>query len=155
MVDTLSGINEGRTSEGDTVVLRFRNIDVTPSDPVETWGVEGVLTAIERGGLRHARLIAAAIVHDPWGEFAQDVAEAISLTEAPMARLIGEALARARETDEEAVAREVRTFIWRSGLSQRAFAKKIGTTQALVSRYATGDVTPSAAVMRRMARAVA
>ena len=31
-------------------MLKFRNLNVTPEDPVDTWGVEGLLTAIERGG---------------------------------------------------------------------------------------------------------
>lgn len=29
--------------------LRFRNIDATPADPVESWGFEGMLAAIDRG----------------------------------------------------------------------------------------------------------
>jgi len=29
------------------VALFFRNLDVTPDDPVEQWGVEGVLAAID------------------------------------------------------------------------------------------------------------
>ena len=30
-------------------MLKFRNIDVSPNDPVEEWGVEGILCAFERG----------------------------------------------------------------------------------------------------------
>jgi hypothetical protein len=30
-------------------VLQFRNINATPDDPVEKWGVEGILAAIDRG----------------------------------------------------------------------------------------------------------
>ena len=29
----------------------FRNIDVPPDAPVENWGVEGMLCALERGGI--------------------------------------------------------------------------------------------------------
>ena len=39
---------------------RFRNIEATPDDPVETWGVEGVATAIERGSLPHWATITRA-----------------------------------------------------------------------------------------------
>jgi hypothetical protein len=44
--------------------LAFRNIDVSPDDPVELWPTEAVLTAMERGGLGHWRLT-AAINEDP------------------------------------------------------------------------------------------
>jgi len=30
-------------------MLKFRNIDISPNDPVEKWGVEGILCAFERG----------------------------------------------------------------------------------------------------------
>lgn len=33
--------------------LKFRNLGVTPDDPVEQWGVEGILAAIDRGSLRY------------------------------------------------------------------------------------------------------
>jgi hypothetical protein len=32
-------------------MLKFRNIDASPSDPVEQWGVEGILCAFERGSI--------------------------------------------------------------------------------------------------------
>lgn len=30
-------------------MLKFRNLTITPDDPVEKWGVEGILCAFERG----------------------------------------------------------------------------------------------------------
>jgi hypothetical protein len=47
--------------------LAFRNIDVSPEDPVEVWPTEAVLAALERGGLGHWRRLTAAIDEDPWG----------------------------------------------------------------------------------------
>jgi hypothetical protein len=32
-------------------MLKFRNINASPSDPVEQWGVEGILCAFERGSI--------------------------------------------------------------------------------------------------------
>lgn len=32
------------------MALRFRNIDADPDDPVETWPLKGIVTALERGG---------------------------------------------------------------------------------------------------------
>lgn len=61
--------------------LKFRNLNVTPDDPVEQWGVEGVLTAIDRGSLRHWKRILAAVEADPHGPVAMDLAQALELAE--------------------------------------------------------------------------
>ncbi|MGI6797762.1 hypothetical protein [Gordonia sihwensis] len=61
--------------------LRFRNLDVSPDDPVEQWGVEGLLAAVDRGSLMHWRRISAAVEADPNGVVAEDLAEALDLAE--------------------------------------------------------------------------
>jgi hypothetical protein len=48
--------------------LRFRNLDVSPDEPVEDWPFEGILAAIERGTLPDWIRLGAAIAADPWGE---------------------------------------------------------------------------------------
>lgn len=63
--------------------LKFRNIDTSPDDPVETWPFEGVLAAVERGSLPDWRRLATAIVADPWGGVAKQVEEAMDLAETP------------------------------------------------------------------------
>ena len=62
-----------------TTTLKFRNIDASPDDPVETWPFEGILAAVERGALPDWRRLAAAIRADPWGPVAHQVLEAIHL----------------------------------------------------------------------------
>lgn len=42
-------------------------------DPVETWPVEALETAMDRGGLQEWRRIAAAIRRQPWGPVAESV----------------------------------------------------------------------------------
>ena len=42
-----------------TTALRFRNIDASPDDPVETWPFEGILAAVERGTLPDWRRLRA------------------------------------------------------------------------------------------------
>lgn len=49
--------------------LRFRNIDASPDDPVESWPFEGILAAIERGTLPDWRRLAAAIAVAPGGRW--------------------------------------------------------------------------------------
>ena len=65
-------------------------------------------------------------------------------------------LSRAREraeADERAtVAAAIQEAIERSGLSQAEFASRIGTSPSRLSTYATGKVTPSAALMIRISR---
>jgi hypothetical protein len=60
-----------------TTALRFRNIDASPDDPVETWPFEGILAAVERGTLPDWRRLASAIRADPWGPVAHQVLEAV------------------------------------------------------------------------------
>ena len=64
-----------------TTALRFRNIDASPDDPVETWPFEGILAAVERGTLPDWRRLATAIRTDPWGPVAHQVLEAVSFAE--------------------------------------------------------------------------
>ncbi|MDO2992632.1 hypothetical protein P5V97_24410 [Mycobacteroides abscessus subsp. massiliense] len=64
-----------------TSELRFRNLNVTYDDPVEAWGVEGILTAIDRGALRDWSRIVDAVRADPNGSVAHDLSEAVEIAE--------------------------------------------------------------------------
>ena len=63
-----------------TTALKFRNVDASPDDPVETWPFEGILAAVERGTLPDWDRLATAIRADPWGPVAQQVLEAVRLS---------------------------------------------------------------------------
>ena len=139
--------------------LAFRNVDASPDDPVVDWPLEAVQTALERGGLPHWRRLASAIRAQPWGQVARRVEEALSYSRPyGVAEAMERVIARARsdaETDERrAVADEVDRLIRDSGLSRAEFASRIGTSASRLSTYATGKVTPSAALMVRMRRTV-
>ncbi len=134
--------------------LKFRNLDVSPSDPVAKWGVEGILTAIDRGRLSDWRRIAREVVDDPWGPVARDLEEALELAEDRGAvGALREALAVARERrsaeERESVAAELREIHGRSGMAQGEFARRLGTSRTRVNTYLTGKVVPSAAFMVR------
>jgi methyl coenzyme M reductase beta subunit len=107
--------------------LRFRNIAATPDDPVDEWGVEGIATAIERGGLAHLQRIARRALADPDGDVALDVDQAVTVAGIPLARLMHEMLARARQGMRAEVAYRVRLAIAHSGLPAREFARRLGT----------------------------
>jgi hypothetical protein len=138
-------------------MLKFRNVQADPADPVESWPYEALVTAMERGGFRDWQRVAAAIERDPWGEVAADVQAYLSY-EQPygvgplMTSAITAARARARDEDKAAVATRVRDLVASSGLTRRAFADAVGTSATRLSTYCTGSVTPSAALLLRMER---
>jgi DNA-binding transcriptional regulator YiaG len=132
------------------VGLKFRNLTVTPADPVSTWGVEGLATALERGGIVHLQRIARRVRADPTGDVAADLEQAVALTDTPLARLMTEVAARARGGPSAEVTYRVRLAIAMSGLTAREFAARLGTSQSRLSTYATGKVTPSAALLMRI-----
>jgi len=140
-----------------TTGLKFRNIDTSPDDPVETWPFEGVLAAVERGTLPDWRRLAAAIQADPWGPVAHQVLEAIRLSHPyGTAELLEGVVARARklaaDSERADVASEVQALVARSGLSKHDFAERIGTSRSRLSTYMSGKVVPSATLMVRMRR---
>jgi DNA-binding transcriptional regulator YiaG len=137
--------------------LVFRNIDIDPDDPVETWPTEAVLTALERGGLSHWRRLARAVHADPWGPVARRVEEALSVTRPyGAAELMEDAIATARSRTENqeraAVAAEITGLVQASGMTRADFARSIGTSASRLSTYVGGSVTPSAAMLVRMRR---
>lgn len=137
--------------------LRFRNVDASPDDPVETWPFEGVVAAVERGFLPDWHRLAKAIAADPWGPVAHAVHEAVQLSRPyGTTELMESLIARAREETVDAERQEVATEIGRlvqqSGLGRRAFAERVGTSTSRLSTYLSGKVTPSAALVVRMRR---
>lgn len=140
------------------MAVAFRNVDASPDDPVQTWPFEGVLVALERGGLPEWRRLADAIRADPWGQVARHVEQAVAVARPfgvseVMTDLIAEARVDAERAEREQVAAEVRRLVAESGRTQARFAADVGTSPSRLSTYATGTVTPSAALMVRMRRA--
>jgi DNA-binding transcriptional regulator YiaG len=140
-----------------TTALKFRNIEASPEDPVETWPFEGILAAVERGTLPDWRRLAKAINADPWGPVAHQVLEALSLSRPyGTAELLEGVVSRAREdaasSERREVATEIRNLLEGSGLSRPDFAERIGTSRSRLSTYASGQVVPSAALMVRIRR---
>lgn len=137
--------------------LTFRNVDASPDDPVSEWPLEAIQTALERGGLSHWRRLAGEVWANPWGPVARRLEEVLTYSRPyGVAEAMERAIARAREAaeaaDREAVAAEVNRLVPESGLSRAEFASRIGTSASRLSTYATGKVTPSAALLVRMRR---
>jgi DNA-binding transcriptional regulator YiaG len=137
--------------------LRFRNIDASPDDPVETWPFEGILAAIQRGTLPDWRRLASAIRADPWGPVAQQVLEAVHLarpygTTELLERVVARARTLAADAERADVASEVQALVAGSAMSRQEFAERIGTSRSRLSTYMSGKVVPSATLMVRMRR---
>lgn len=137
------------------MTLAFRNVDLSPDDPVSQWPTEAILTALERGGLSHWRRLAATIRVDPWGPVARRVEEALTVSRPyGVAYLMEDAIAAARaqaeRSERAAVAEEIGGLLARSGVTRAEFARRIGTSASRLSTYLAGTVTPSAALMVRM-----
>jgi DNA-binding transcriptional regulator YiaG len=140
-----------------TTALKFRNITVSPDDPVDSWPFEGILAAVERGTLPDWRRLAAVIRADPWGPVAQQLLEAVHLsrpygTAELLEGVVGRARKLAADSEREDVAAEVRELVGRSRLSKQDFAERMGTSRSRLSTYMSGKVVPSAALMVRMRR---
>ncbi|NYF98014.1 helix-turn-helix domain-containing protein [Janibacter cremeus] len=139
------------------MTVAFRNVDVDPDAPVDTWPYEAIVTVIERGTIGDWLLLTRAIDADPWGVVARQVEDYLSY-EAPygVGPLLTRAVARARRQAEEAervaVADEVRRLVADAGMTTAEFAGRIGTSRSRLSTYRSGRVVPSATMMHRMRR---
>lgn len=138
--------------------LAFRNVVASPDDPVSDWPIEAIQAALERGGLSDWQRLAAEIRARPWGQMARRIEGVLAYSRPygvakAMENVISLARNSAEKKEREAVAAEVKRLIDVSGLSRARFASRIGTSPSRLSTYATGKVTPSAALMLRIARA--
>ncbi|HET6571387.1 MAG TPA: helix-turn-helix transcriptional regulator [Solirubrobacterales bacterium] len=135
--------------------LAFRNVGASPEDPVAEWPQEAIQAALERGSLSHWRRLAKAIRAEPWGSVARRVEEVLTYSRPygvakAMERIVSRAREAAEASERQAVAAEVTRLIDESGLTRAEFASRIGTSASRLSTYATGKVTPSAALLVRM-----
>ena len=137
--------------------VAFRNVDVDPSEPVDRWPYEAIVTVIERGTVADWLILTRAIDDDPWGPIARQIEEYLGY-EQPygVAPLLTRAIARARHQAEVAeraeVAEQVRELVAASGMTLAAFASRIGTSASRLSTYRSGKVMPSAGLIVRMRR---
>lgn len=137
------------------MAVRFRNVDASPEDDVRTWPYEALVTAIDRGLVPDWQPIFAELRRSPWGPVARRVERYLSYRVPDgVGTLFALAIERARETVEQTHRREVadrvRAAVARSGLTNAQFAELVGTSGSRLSTYASGKVTPSAAMLVRI-----
>lgn len=126
--------------------LRFRNIDATPEDPVQAWGFEGMLAAIDRGYAADWRKLVAAVVADPALRPAFDEARDAAESRATVALLDAVLVDRERTPAERALDR-LRAAFRSTRMTQAELAERLGTSRTRLNTYLTGRVTPSMDVL--------
>lgn len=141
------------------MVLTFRNVDALPTDDVTTWPYEALVATLERGLVPDWQPVFAEIRRSPWGATARRIEDYATYSqERGVASLFSSAIARARENaetrDRAEVASRIRTAIASSGRTSAQFAELVGTSASRLSTYASGKVTPSAAMLIRIERAM-
>lgn len=137
-------------------MLRFRNIDVSESDPVDAWGFEGILTAVDRGGLQQWHRIGTAVREQPWGKVAAELEEALQVAEdSGAAALMQRALEDARKSDKQLFGEKFTILLQEAEMTQAEAAAFLGTSRTRVNSYCNGVVTPSAIVVERLRQKVA
>jgi hypothetical protein len=114
-----------------------------------------VVRVVEHGTAREWRAAVAPIARNPWGPECERLVNLATEAALPgLERGIRECCRvyrlRQEERERAVVAREIRRLVALSGLSQREFASYVGTSPSRLSTYATGKVTPSAAMMVRI-----
>lgn len=136
----------------------FRNIHATPEDPPTEWGFDGLLAAIERGGMKLWEQIAVEVRRHLHGTVARlledEVMDAIAHEgERELFRQIPLRSWQRWEQDARAeVATRLRSLLQRSGLKQRDFATRLGTSASRLSTYLNGKVMPGADLLVRAER---
>lgn len=132
-------------------MVAFRNLEIDSSAPVTEWGVEGLASAIDRGGLAEWRRIARAINADPAGEVALDLEEALEIAESPgVTASLRRILDEARLSERDRTAKEFSRMVRRTGLGRAQLATRLGTSRSRLSTYESGATTPSAVMWRRL-----
>jgi hypothetical protein len=62
-------------------MMKFRNINAVSDDPVEKWGFEGILAALERGGLPEWHKLYVSLVNDKSDFIRPRLEEALDILE--------------------------------------------------------------------------
>ncbi len=126
--------------------LRFRNIDATPDDPVEEWGFEGMLAAIDRGYAADWRKLIMAVAADPHLRQVFDEARDAAESRATVA-LLDAALERALHTPSELALTRLRSAYRGTRMTQAELADHLGTSRSRLNSYLNGKVTPAMDVL--------
>ncbi len=136
--------------------ILMQDIDpASPGTPLST--VEEVRAMVDADDLQQWRDQFALIAAAPWGPDAAQLHDLVVAADRPLAAYAVRECTRIyrnrfEEQERLEVAKEIRRLVAVTGMSQREFARHIGTSASRLSTYVNGLVTPSAAMMLRISR---
>jgi DNA-binding XRE family transcriptional regulator len=139
--------------------MKFRNVDVDPSRPLDEWPAEAIETLIDRGVRSDWKRLVAAIGTNPWGPAARTAETVAGWGEhGGIDLLILDAVAGARRTWSEQARRRyaerIRSWRQQAGLTQRQLAELVGTSPSRLSAYENARVAPTTDVLGRIEQVV-
>jgi DNA-binding transcriptional regulator YiaG len=132
--------------------------DVTPGQSAPLLrSADELRFLVDHGNVDLWRRQLSAVAAGPWGPHGERLLKFADEADLPAVKLsVDQAIRHYKKTSEkaekDAVAREIHELIRGSGVTQRNFARYVGTSASRLSTYATGVVTPSAAMMLRIRR---
>jgi hypothetical protein len=135
--------------------MKFRNVDVDTSRPLDEWPTEAIETVIDRGSRSDWARLVTAIDANPWGRAAR-AAETVARwgEHYGVDALMLEAIARARKRwdvlGRRRYADQLRSARVRAGLSLRQLAALAGTSASRLSDYENAKVAPTTDVLGRI-----
>ncbi len=137
------------------MTMRFRNLDLNTSEPMDLWPAEAIETVIDRGSLSDWRQLADAIRRNPWGPAARTAETVASWGEhygvdALMSRLIHHAREEVTRRGRAQYAAQIRSWRTHSGMTLRQFARAAGTSASRLSDYENAKVSPTTDVLSRL-----
>jgi DNA-binding transcriptional regulator YiaG len=137
------------------MTLRFRNLDLDTTEPVDRWPAEAIEIVIDRGSLSDWRQLADAIRHNPWGPAAR-TAETVAAwgehygVDALMTSVIRHAREDVALRGRAEYAAQIRSWRTQCGMTLRQFARAAGTSASRLSDYENAKVAPTTDVLGRL-----
>ncbi len=165
--DSIVAVLQGSDHDSETAIelaercfrIGFRlvmaGVDPDARGPLITTPEE--IAECDGSGINGWRGQVAHVAANPWNPYVADVtALAVAADRPVFAAVLSKArkiyVERFERRERELVGKEIRRLVAVSGLTQRDFARRMGTSASRVSTYVNGLVTPSASMMIRIQR---
>ncbi|MEO6605545.1 MAG: helix-turn-helix transcriptional regulator [Aeromicrobium sp.] len=123
--------------------------------PIQDLTFDETVRSIGEGDLVLWQQMASVVQARPWGEFARQIeAAGKAAGDDAVACAFDEVVKMSRvqrdRRERDEVAKRISKIVLTTGLTQKVFAARIGTSASRLSTYMTGSVTPSASMMLRI-----
>jgi DNA-binding transcriptional regulator YiaG len=142
------------------MTVRFRNLELDTTLPIDQWPAEAIETVIDRGSLSDWRRLAEAIRHNPWGPAARTTETVTGWGEhygidALLTRVIHHAREDLTHRGRAEYAAQIRAWRTHTGMTLRQFARAAGTSAPRLSDYENAKVAPTTDVLGRLSHIAA